>query len=82
MALTVTTFAGWFLCLRGRAPTLGLLLPHPAMIGLIVLLVFFAVLFPQGELVEELGAVLALGYALRSFRCSRSKAAGPESSTR
>ena len=72
VVLTATTFAGWFLCFRGRLRNLGLLFPHPAMIGLVLLVFFFAVLFPQGELVEELGAILALLYALRSLKFSRS----------
>jgi hypothetical protein len=71
LALALLTAAGWLWLSRFRETPLRFLIPHGAMAGLLVLMLLFGTYQLQNELLEELGAVFALFYALTAIRASR-----------
>lgn len=70
-AFALLTAAGWLWLSRFKETPLRFLIPHGATVGLLFLMVLFGVFWQQNELLEELGAVFALSYALTAIRASR-----------
>lgn len=71
LAFALLTAAGWLWLSRFKETTLRFLIPHGATAGLLVLMLLFGTVKLQQELLEELGAVFALLYALTALRTSR-----------
>lgn len=70
-AFALVTVAGWLWISRFKKTPLRFLMPHWATAGLLVLMLLFGTFWLQNEIVEELGAVFALLYALTTIRASR-----------
>jgi len=70
-AFALVTVAGWLWISRFKKTPLRFLIPHWATAGLLVLMFLFGFLWLHQELLEELGAVFALFYALTALRMSR-----------
>jgi len=71
LAFALVTIAGWLWLSRVKETTLRFIIPHGATAGLLVLMLLFGTLWQNNELLEELGAVFTLSYALSSIRASR-----------
>ncbi len=71
LALVLLTVAGWGWLSRFKESALRFLIPHWATGGLLLLMLLFGTYWLQNELLEELGAVFALSYALIAIRASR-----------
>ena len=71
LAFALVTAAGWLWLSRFKKTTLQFLIPHGATAGLLVLILLFGTYWLKDELLEELGAVFALFYALVAIRASR-----------
>lgn len=70
-AFICVIISGWLVLLHRRESMLKVVIPHPATIGLLTLILFFGSIWTQHELLEQLGAFFSLFYGLTVLKIAR-----------